>query len=75
MKGRRQARTHLEPYHNEVPESDHTELGSGVSTPRPSVFDGHNIHEVEDGLERQDARQEADQIPYSHTRSDGDGSA
>ena len=62
MKGRMQARTHLEPYHNEVPESDHTELGSGVSSPRLSVFDGHNIHEVEDEFQRHDANEEAYQV-------------
>ena len=54
--------SHLEPDDDEIPESDHAELGSGVSYPSLSILDSDDVHEVQDELESHDAHDEADEI-------------
>lgn len=54
--------TNLQPDYDQIPESDHAEFGGRVAVPRPSVFDGHDVHEMENDFHCQKTSQEPNSI-------------
>lgn len=50
---------YLEPDDDEIKETYHAELKRRISAPCCCVLDGHEVHEVQDELHRQKARNEA----------------
>ena len=68
--GDRDAEAYLEPDDDEVPEADHAELCGGVADPGSTVFDGDDVHEVQNHLERHDARYKTSKV--TEHRSPGD---
>ena len=52
----------LEPNDDEVPEPNHADLRGASPNPRFPVFDGDDVHEVEDELHRHEGDDEAEEV-------------
>ena len=53
---------YLEPDNDEVPEADHGDLGGGGADPSAGIFDGDDVHEVEDEFHDEEICEEAEEV-------------
>jgi len=61
------SKTDLQPNDHEVPEPNHTDLRGASPNPRFPVFDGDDVHKVEDELHRHKGDDEAEEVLHRWT--------